>query len=148
MDAKSVSYCARYLCSLCGYHRGIFTEPAKRLYNLAQSYKSLRLIAGLDKTFDFDEFMKGLEWLASHEEPCKGCHMGGGWSWWPDCPVRICCAGKGIDFCYHCPEFPCNTLKEEPLKERKQIVIKANQQLRQVGLKKWIQKLKKQYEGE
>ncbi|MFX1563137.1 MAG: DUF3795 domain-containing protein [Promethearchaeota archaeon] len=145
MEGKFVSYCGKYLCSLCGYHRGAFTEPAKHLYNLAKSYKSLRLIAGVNKTFDFDEFMKGLEWLASQEEPCKGCRMGGGWSWWSDCPVRTCCMEKEIEFCYQCSEFPCKTLKKGPLKDRKQQVIEANLQLKKVGIKSWIQHLKKKY---
>jgi hypothetical protein len=148
MESESVSYCGKYLCSQCAYHRGLFVEAAKRLVELAQRYQSLRLIAGNVKTFAFDDFLKSLEWLASQDTPCKGCRQGGGWSWWPDCPVRTCLADKHLDFCYQCPDFPCNRLLTGPLKERLQQVIDANRQIQEQGLERWAEELKKKYTGE
>lgn len=148
MESEAVSYCGKYLCARCAYHRGLFVEPAKRLVELAQRYQSLRLIAGNIKTFDFDDFLKGLEWLASQDKACKGCKLGGGWSWWPDCPVRTCCAEKQLDFCYLCQDFPCEKLTTGPLKERLLQVIEANRQIQQHGLERWVQELKGKYEGE
>ena len=148
MSELPVSYCGNYLCSQCAYHQGVFVEPAKRLLELAKRYQSLRLIAGLEKSFDFDEFIKGLEWLGSHDQPCKGCRQGGGWSWWPDCPIRTCCEKRQVAFCSQCPDFPCKTLTTGPLKERLSRFVEANQQIQQKGLSGWIRELKKKYEGE
>ena len=148
MDEQSISYCGNYLCSRCAYHRGLFVKPAKRLLELTKRYKSLRLIAGLEQSFDFDEFLKGVEWLGSQDQPCKGCRQGGGWSWWPDCPIRICCEERHVEFCYQCQEFPCLLLTTGPLKERLQRFIDANRQIQRRGLKFWTQELKKKYEGE
>jgi hypothetical protein len=148
MTDHSVSYCGNYLCSQCAYHRGLFVKPAQRLVALAQRYQSLRLIVGLEKPFDFDEFMTGLEWLAAQEQPCKGCRQGGGWSWWPDCPIRTCCVEQQVEFCYQCPEFPCTKLTTGPLKDRLQRFVEANRQIEQKGLQWWIRELEKKYADE
>ena len=145
MKPEAVSFCGTYLCSQCAYHRGTIVQQAQKLYALSQDYKSLKLIAALTKAFDYDEFVKGLEWLASQIEPCKGCRMGGGWSWWPDCPVRICCSEKQVDFCYQCSEFPCTKLTCGPLKERLQRFIDVNRQIQERGLQAWIEELEKKY---
>jgi hypothetical protein len=44
----------------------------------AEKYGSLRLIAEYVGSYDFDEFMRGLRWIASREELCWGCRRGGG----------------------------------------------------------------------
>ena len=76
-------------------------------------------MADVYNTCNFGEFLKGLRWLASQEQACQGCRFGGGWFWWPDCPVRDCCIEKNVDFCYQCNEFPCRKLQEAPDKELK-----------------------------
>ncbi len=148
MKDQPVSYCGNYLCSHCAYHRGAFVAPAKQLWKLAQRYQSLRLIAETQTTFDFDEFMKGLEWLATQEVPCRGCRKGGGWSWWPDCPIRSCCEQQKVEFCYQCSAFPCEKLTEGPLKTRLQRFVNANRQIQERGINFWVEKLKEKYAGE
>jgi hypothetical protein len=44
----------------------------------AEKYGSLRLIAEYVGSYDFDEFMRDLRCIASREELCRGCRMGGG----------------------------------------------------------------------
>lgn len=140
-----VSCCGKYYCALCDYHKGTITEAAKNLLKFVDQYGSLRLIANAEKAFNFDEFARGLRWLSSQQKPCRGCRFGGGWSWWRDCPVRDCCLERGIDFCYQCKEFPCRKLKEDPLLERKKAVIKANRQIRAIGIEEWMQQLVQRY---
>ena len=102
-------------------------------------------MADLYDAYDFDEFLKGLHWLSSKEEPCKGCRFGGGWSWWPDCPSRTCSIQKGVDFCFQCKEFPCQKLSEEPLIEHKKRIITANNELKSLGVEVSIKRLKRKY---
>lgn len=143
-----ISCCGRYDCALCDYHRGGLVEAAKKLLTRVEWRGSLKLIADYAGAYDFDEFLKGLRWLASREEPCRGCRFGGGWSWWPDCPVRDCVLEKGIDFCHQCGKFPCKRLREDPLLAGRNTIIEANERLREIGLKKSVEIIRKKYEKE
>ncbi|MGD2142006.1 MAG: DUF3795 domain-containing protein [Candidatus Bathyarchaeota archaeon] len=99
-NQKFISCCGRYHCASCAYYKGKIVEEAKNLKAYVDDYQSLSLIAKAHAACDFDAFKEGLNWLASQEDPCRGCRFGGGWSWWPDCPVRDCIIEKGLDFCY------------------------------------------------
>lgn len=140
-----ISYCGKYYCAFCDYHKGTIVKDAKNLLAFAERYGSLRLIANNNNVCNFDEFLKALKWLASQDTPCKGCRFGGGWSWWGDCPVRDCCIEKGVNFCYQCQDFPCEKLNEEPLLDRKKAMIEANNQIKIKGIESWMQQLKKKY---
>lgn len=140
-----ISYCGRFHCGYCSYHTGSRVKKAKELLQLIEKSKSMKLIAQNENACDYYEFMKGLKWLASKEEPCKGCRFGGGWSWWPDCPVRDCLIQKGLGFCYQCDDFPCQKLKEEPLLENKKMIIKTNYEMKSSNLEEYFQQLKKKY---
>jgi len=112
----------------------------------AAVYGSLKLIANANNACNFDEFLKGLKWLASQDKPCKGCRFGGGWSWWRGCPVCNCCIPKGVDPCYQREDFPCKKkLREEPLLERKKAMIKDNNQIKTIEIESYMQLLKRRY---
>jgi len=144
-EHKYISCCGKQYCALCAYFKGSMVEAAKNLLGYAERYGSLRLIAGGSRACNFDEFMKGLKWLASQEKPCKGCRFGGGWSWWPDCPIRDCVLEKDIEFCYQCTDFPCKKLQEEPLLDRKKEAIEINQQIKNTGIENHLKWLKGKY---
>ena len=144
-EYKYISCCGKYYCAFCDYYKGTIAKAAKNLLTFADKYGSLRLIADANDACNFDEFMKGLRWLASQNKPCKGCRFGGGWSWWGDCPVRDCCIQRNVGFCYQCDDFPCQKLKEEPLLNRKKAMIEANNQMKTKGIESWIQILRKKY---
>lgn len=144
-EYQFISYCGKYYCAFCDYLKGTIVKTAKNLLAFAERYGSLRLIVEGNNACNFDEFLKGLEWLASQEQPCRGCRFGGGWSWWPNCPVRDCCIQRGVDFCYQCQEFPCEKLKTEPLLERKKEMIEVNDRIKTIGIEKYAQYLKKRY---
>jgi len=114
---------------------------AKNLLYYVERSGSLKLIAESQNVGNYNEFVKVLKWLASQDKPCKGCRYGGGWSWWPDCPVRDCVIQKGLDFCYQCSDFPCNKLKEEPFLTNKKAIIEANNQIKSLGIEKYAEQL-------
>jgi hypothetical protein len=144
-EYRFVSCCGKYYCALCDYHRGIIVEAARELLYFTEEYGSLRLIVESSNACNYDEFMKGLKYIASHDKPCKGCRLGGGWSWWPDCPVRDCTIQKGIDFCYQCEDFPCHRLKTEPLLERKKAMIEVNNRIKALGIEEYFRQLRERY---
>ena len=140
-EYEYVSCCGRYYCLLCDYFRGGKVQMAKNLLYFVERSGSLRLIAESQNVRNYDEFVEVLKWLASQDEPCRGCRFGGGWSWWPDCPVRDCVVQKELDFCYQCLEFPCEKLKEEPLLAHKRAIIEANKRLRDMGVERYAKQL-------
>jgi hypothetical protein len=139
-----ISCCGRYDCSLCAYNTGLIVNIAKELKTFCDKYGSMRLIAEYHGGYDYDAFMQGLNWIAS-KEPCKGCRLGGGWSWWPDCPVRNCVLERGFDFCHQCEDFPCERLKRGPLPEGRRVIIEANKQMREIELDDWLKKIREKY---
>lgn len=141
-----LSYCGNYYCALCAYNKGTIVKAARDLLKLAERYGSLELIANSCNACNFEEFLKGLRWLASQQRPCKGCRFGGGWSWNASCQIRICCIYEGLDFCFQCKRFPCQKLKSEPLLERKRAFISANRKMQEKGIEEWINNLKAKYQ--
>lgn len=44
---------------------------------------------------------------------CGGCRGDRKIHWSPDCWILKCCYDdRGFDFCYQCPDFPCDRLSE------------------------------------
>ena len=132
---RFVGYCGDY-CPTCDWHLGKIRNVAQQLLDLTEKHRELGYIAENWKTCNFEELLKGLDWL-SKDVYCRGgcCRAGDGWS---DCPIRKCCIEKGVDFCYECAKFPCQTLKEHPLFGLE--YIKCLEEIRDTGLEEWIGK--------
>jgi len=46
-------------------------------------------------------------------EPCQGCKSDVlAESWCATCPLKSCAQGRGIEFCFECPEYPCSDLED------------------------------------
>ncbi|NHI83061.1 MAG: DUF3795 domain-containing protein [Candidatus Thorarchaeota archaeon] len=144
-ECSDITVCGQRLCTQCDYHKGTIVDAAKRLLEFVEKYQSLGLIVKTSTDYDYEQFTKLTQWLASQDKPCKGCRQGGGWSWWPDCPVRDCCLSKGLDFCFQCDEFPCNKLLEGPLIERRKRIIRVNEQIKSLGMDEWLKRLHEFY---
>ena len=130
-ESELVAYCGIY-CRLCDYFTGRIRNSARNLLDVVKSHGELKLFADTAKAFDFDNFVKGLEWISKEISPCVGgCKGGGGWE---ECPFRKCSIEKGLTFCYECSDFPCETLKKYPKH------IQELNRIRKLGLEGWIRK--------
>jgi hypothetical protein len=130
-ESDLVAYCGIY-CRLCDYFSGRIRASARDLLEVAKKHSELRLFADASKDFDYENFMKGLEWFSREMSPCVGgCRGGGGWG---DCPIRKCCMKKELKACYECGSFPCETLKEYPKR------IEELNDIKKMGLEDWIKK--------
>ena len=128
-EGELVAYCGIY-CRLCDYYAGRIRNSARDLLGIAKAHTELKLFADSSKAFDFDNFVKGLEWLSNEMTPCVGgCRGGGGWG---DCPIRKCCIERKLRFCYECTQYPCEILSKYPKR------IEELGQIKQVGLENWI----------
>jgi hypothetical protein len=82
-------------CGSCVVGNGTLKELTARYEKVIQDYD---LENWAPKTFDFREFLKGLETLKA-TPLCPGCRKGGGWE---ECPMRGCVSKKRITDCAEC----------------------------------------------
>ena len=142
---SNITVCGQRLCSQCDYHKGAIVKAAQKMLSFVEQYGSLGLIVGASTNYNYDNFTELLRWIAGQDKPCKGCRNGGGWSWWPDCPVRDCCLSKNLSFCFQCDEFPCSNLLEGSLIERKRAIIQTNRKIEKLGIDEWLKQLLERY---
>jgi hypothetical protein len=130
-EKELIAYCGIY-CRLCDYYTGKIREAAGQLLSLVKKHKELKLFAEVEKAYNFEEFVKGLKWINERLTPCVGgCRGGGGWT---ECPMRKCCIERGFDFCYECPDFPCQTIQKYPR------LVENLRELRRIGVEEWIKR--------
>ena len=128
-ESELVAYCGIY-CRLCDHYTGGIRDSARNLLEIVKSHGELKLFADTAKAFDFENFVKGLEWISDEISPCVGgCRGGGGWG---DCPLRKCCIEKGVKFCYECNDFSCETLKNFPKR------VDELDEIKKIALESWI----------
>lgn len=90
-------------CGVCCNHCGMYSripKTAEELKRFVQAYRYGDWIQHITQDFEFENFMKGLNWFANSF--CKGCLQDGGM---PNCEVRTCCRDKGLRNCYFCQDF-------------------------------------------
>jgi hypothetical protein len=106
-------------------------NAAKALLSYVEKHGELKDIVHTSKSCDYEEFLKGLNWLAK-AEPCMGCRAGEGW---PDCPIRKCILKKELDHCFECEEFPsCEVLKVP----QAELQVKMLSEIKKKGVEKYI----------
>jgi len=133
---NEVAYCGNY-CRTCHWYTDALRRPATQLLDLVKGH--FEVSGWIDyKGGSSRETIKGLEILSKSacEFNCKG---GSGWS---GCPVRRCCAGKGFDFCFECPDFPCANWDEKG--EHSDVFNKSKkerlQEMKKIGVEEWVKK--------
>jgi hypothetical protein len=117
---------------------------AKELKRFIQAYRYGEWVGYVTKDFEFENFMRGLNWFANSS--CVGCLQGGGM---PKCEVRNCCKEKGLKNCYFCENF----LECEKLSYQKETYrINENyDRIKRIGYEKWVkeqeEKLKEDFDN-
>jgi hypothetical protein len=103
---RYVAPCGALCYSCVAFGDGPVAWHARALARRLEGFE--RLVATF-ATFEpranhFDAFRQFLSYLA--EGTCKSCREGG--ACMPDCGVRACSAERGHDYCFQCPDFPCD----------------------------------------
>lgn len=152
LEKKLIGACGLY-CRLCPEHEGFrmgFAESATRLRYLAAQMIDVGAWPwniddpeSKEKKFNYFEFMKGLRWLSNQKASCKGCDskvvpssslLLPGRN--PECKIRSCCFGRGLRFCYECPQFACENLIK--LKEHYPYCLRNLKRMKAVGIERWL----------
>lgn len=106
---SGISFCGLD-CGKCIKFKDIYAEKMKEILN---SIKESELDKWQEhepreEEFNYMDFKRGLEWFEKHMR-CHGCKAGGGN---PDCMIRECCKGKGVENCGKCSEFVCEKVRK------------------------------------
>jgi hypothetical protein len=126
-------------CVKCvGYAKGKIREHAERLRDLLGGFDRYaeRFSAFLPVFKNYSAFRELLEYFCRAD--CSGCRKGS--CKYPNCGVKVCYRGKGVDFCFQCDEFPCEKTNFDPdLKSR---WIHMNNRMREIGLELYFEETK------
>ena len=126
MDRKYICYCGLY-CENCAVK--VKVEPAAKI--LLDEMKK----AGFEEVISFipggDGFWPFLKRMAM-DGVCVSCKERGGD---PDCSIRICAKGRGVDMCALCEDYPCEKLSV--FFDRNPVLDYDNALLRDKGWEAW-----------
>jgi hypothetical protein len=85
----------------------------------------------------YPDFKEMLSYFESVE--CGGCRKEK-CKIFKGCKVRDCYEEKGVDFCYQCPDFPCNkTGFDEHLHKRS---VDINRRIKEIGVEEYYDEIK------
>jgi len=85
---------------------------------------------------NYPNFKTLLDFLSKVE--CDGCRSGK--CEYPNCGVFQCYSKKGIDFCFQCKEFPCDTTNFDDDLKRRWLLM--NNKMKEIGVKHYYQEMK------
>ncbi|MCJ7508517.1 MAG: DUF3795 domain-containing protein [candidate division Zixibacteria bacterium] len=127
-----ISYCGSY-CHTCDWFTGRIKKTAKKCLDMIKYYDGFK--KWFENKVDVDNLLSGLQILAD-TSICSGCKTEAGQQN-DRCGIRQCCFGKGLNFCYECKDFPCQTLKTNPgvMKFR---TLENLKEMKEKGIKEWI----------
>lgn len=128
-------------CGKCfAFTKGEIHEAAVKLQTYLGNFApyAARFTVQLDPIFQkYPEFKAFLDYLAAAE--CGGCRKEK-CKFYKNCKVRACAAEKQVDFCFQCPEFPCqHTGLDENLYKRH---VAINQKIQEIGADAYYQQVK------
>jgi len=131
-------------CGNCfAFKLGKIGEYSKGLKLLLTGFNdyAIRFVDLLDEPIflKYPDFKEVLDYFS--EPQCAGCREET-CKLFKNCKVRDCSQKMKVDFCFECPEFPCNnTGFDEHLYERS---VKINKRLKETGVIEYYREIKDQ----
>jgi hypothetical protein len=126
-------------CHTCAASAGgVMKEPAQQLLRYLEGFDlyAAKLSAFDPRLKKFGDFKEVLGMLG--EASCEGCRDGV--CKFPGCGIAPCAKELDHDFCYQCPEFPCDKADFEPLLKAKW--LKANERMKEIGPEAYFEEAK------
>lgn len=71
---------------------------------------------------------------------CEGCRGPESECWTPDCYFRQCARKRKFEYCFECPDMPCDKLKEfvsDGMAHHAR-TVENMKKMKEMGLEKWI----------
>ena len=102
-------------------------------------------IAHRDNNQKFKERLPSLYGVSLEEIKCEGCLSDNVFVYCRSCPIKSCAAGKGLEGCHLCADFPCKFIEEFPIAVGKKVIMQAIPAWRELGTERWIAQEEKRY---
>lgn len=91
---------------------------------------------------------KAGEWKRKPEDlRCQGCKSDVISVYCRNCDIKMCAEGRGVEYCFECPDFPCPVLKEFRNDEyaHHSVVFHNLNLIREQGLESWLKAQEKRW---
>ena len=130
------------LCEKCfAYNNGQIKYYAEQLKNnlgnfdnYAKRFVTLLNEPVFEKYADFKELLNLFSSNNCYGCRKQECHL------FKDCKVRLCYKDKGVDYCFECKDFPCDSTGfDDNLEQR---WLKINERIRENGLENYYNEIK------
>ena len=76
---------------------------------------------------------------------CRGCLSDEVFTYCRVCSIRSCVAGKGIEGCDECSDFPCRFIEDFPLPVCKKVILRAVPAWGKLGTVRWMEEEERRY---
>lgn len=135
---KRIAPCGLVCYTCAAAKNGILQQHGKELLRLLGSFDMFaeKLSAFEPRLKKYPEFKEVLQLLG--EASCEGCRDG--ICKFPGCGIAPCIKGKGHDFCFECPSFPCQEADFEPMLKAKWLA--ANERMKEIGAEAYYEEVK------
>jgi hypothetical protein len=121
LDKRLAAVCGLY-CEACTLFIATKEDPA-RLNGLATRFQ-----------------------LSEEAIKCNGCRSAKRGPYCEHCKMFACAAGRGIEFCSECEDYPCGDLKRFQSERPHRIELWDDlEQIRTVGYRLWLEKAREKY---
>ena len=131
-DEHLLTYCGVHGATCARWHGSTqFREFAESLGEIADGHGFQHWMPHAVKEFDYAQFRKGLEFFSRDDTwlVCRKCCRGGDG---PQCRTRDCCRARGVDVCFECGEFPCDTIGDHSA------ITERARRYRELGRAAWL----------
>jgi len=102
-------------------------------------------IAHRDNNVKFKERLTSVYNVPVGEIACEGCLSSSPFGFCLTCSIRSCSAGKGIEGCHQCSDFPCQWIEDFPFEVGKKVILRAIPTWRELGTERWMEQEEKRY---
>ena len=138
---RQLGPCGIYCGKCYAYSDGVIQHHSSELLKALGNFEpyAKRLVALLEEPV-FGKYPDFKEMLAHFANGgCKGCRNDD-CKLFKGCKVKECARDKAVEFCFQCPEFPCDhTGFDENLQER---WIDINRRMKKIGVERYFAEIK------
>ena len=109
-------------CDICTMYRAYHDQ---NLELLTEAPENFRTRLEIPKEVKFEDIA------------CEGCRSSTLFKYCAECSLKDCISKKGVDWCYECEDFPCESLSDWQARWRMPVITNLNE-IKKMGVEKWL----------
>jgi hypothetical protein len=103
-------------------------------------------VAHRDDNLKFKERLTTVYNVGVEDIRCKGCLSDEPFVYCKTCEIKSCVAGKGLEGCHQCGEFPCRHIDDFPIAVGKKVILRSIPAWKELGTDRWMEEEEKRYD--